>query len=333
MIPTAPPVERELSFACAPYDRLTPLLVGEVPVDGVRIRPVPITRPTEIFRRMIGERPFDVAEMSLSQTVRAAGRPDAPFRAIPVFTSRCFRHGYVFVDRRAGIESPADLAGRRIGVQHHGMSAAVWIRSALRTQFGVDLSGVTWVEGPVNPGAGDVTVERPGPRDLAVETLRAGEPGQTLSEQLAAGGIDAIIGAWVPDSFHASEDVVRLFPDHRAVELDYHRATGIFPIMHTLAVRSDLVEELPDLAALLYDACVRSRDLAWEHHRSTGALSTMLPWLLDDLAEVDAALGEGFWSYGVEANLPVLEAFAEQLLLEGAIAQMPDWDEVFLLRG
>ncbi|MET8947898.1 ABC transporter substrate-binding protein [Streptomyces sp. NPDC004542] len=319
--------DQELSFACAPYDRITPLFLGEAAIEGYRVRPVPMRRPTEIFKGMVEDSAFDVAEMSLSQCFENATLADPPFRAVPVFPSRAFRHGFVFVNRRAGIRRPADLAGRRIGVQHYGMSAAVWIRSALRSGYGVDFSGVTWVEGAVNALGADVKVAGgPPPGGVRVEAV----VDSTLSDLLARGEIDAVIGAWVPDSFRWSDDVVRLFPDHRGEERRYFRRTGIFPIMHALAIRSSLVEQRPDLPRLVFDACLHARDIALQQHRSTGALSTMLPWLHDDLDEIDAVFGPDFWSYGLKNNRTVLRHFAEALVAEGALAAVPPLEEVFL---
>lgn len=319
----------ELTLACAPYDRMVPLLTGEVPIPGVRLRAVPIRRPTEVFSRMINDRAFDVAEMSLSQCFVHDAFRDGTLAALPVFPSRAFRLGFIFVNRHAGITGPRDLAGRRIGVQHYGMSAAVWIRSALRGEYGVDLSGVTWVEGPVNGAGAEVPVSRAGaPAGVVIETVR-----QPLSDLLADGRIDALLGAWVPDSFRRSADVVRLFPDSRAEEQRYFRRTGIFPIMHALAIRSELLTADPDLARHLFDACVMARDVAFAQHRSTGALSVMLPWLHDDIDEIDALFGADFWPYGREANRKVLERFAGELVLDRALAEAPPVDEVFVPLG
>lgn len=318
---------RELSFACAPYDRIVPLFLGEVAVEGAAVRPVPIDRPTEIFRRMLRDGAFDVAEMSLSQCFETATTDRPPFVAVPVFPSRSFRHSFVFVNRRSGIRAPADLAGRRIGVQHYGMSAAVWIRDLLRRDYGVDLSGVTWVEASVNVLGGEVKVADAGPRPgVRVEPV----PDRTLSDLLSHGEVDAVIGAWVPDCFGRCDDVVRLFPDPRAEERAYVARTGIFPIMHALVIRSALVAAEPDLPRRVFDACVRSRDLALSRHRSTGALSTMLPWLHDDLAELDAVFGADPWPYGLERNRVVLQRFADDLVLEGALPVAPLLEDVFV---
>lgn len=317
-----------LSMACLPNDRTLPFFSREVGIDRVRIDPIAMDEPTEIFRAMLRDRAFAIAEMSLGQCFEQAESSTPSFVALPVFLSRSFRHGYIFVNRNSGITEPRQLAGRRIGVQHHGMSAAVWIRIALRTEFGVDFSTVRWVEGAVNRLGSGVNVAGPSRgTNLNIETVQD----KTLSDMLATGEIDAMIGAWVPDSFTASAEVARLFPDSRAAERRYFTTSGVFPIMHALVLRSDLHREHPWLADRVFGAFVRAKALMQARHRSSGALSTMLPWLRENLAEVDEVFGGAdCWPYGLEANRKTLMAFAQGLKADGAIRRPLALDQIFL---
>ena len=131
-----------LTMACGPYDRMEALWTGAVQPEGIDLTYIPITSPPEIFARMIKTRSFDVSEMSSAHYLTMRIRGDFPFIALPIFPSRLFRHGFIFINRNAGIESPADLAGKRIGVQEYRQSAAVWIRGLLRDEYGVDLGTV-----------------------------------------------------------------------------------------------------------------------------------------------------------------------------------------------
>lgn len=319
-----------LTLACMPSDRTMAFFTREVEIDGVSLSPIAMNEPAAIFRAMVQDRAFGLAEMSLGQCFEQAAANKPPFVALPIFLSRSFRHSFVFINRNSGIRRPEDLAGRRIGVQHHGMSAAVWIRSALRSEFGVDFSRVTWVEGAVNAlGHGFKVSGASRGAGLTIQTVTD----RTLSDMLADGSIDAMIGAWVPDSFGKSADVVRLFDDSRTAEKRFYARTGIFPIMHALVLRSDLHQTDPGLAARVFDAFNRAKAIAMDHHRSSGALSTMLPWLPQHLEETEQVFGADCWPYGLEANKTTLTAFAEGLLADGAIAKVPALDSVFLPFG
>lgn len=315
------------TFACLPSDRMVPFLTGEVGINGATIDMLLERSPPKLFRAMIRDAAFDIAEMSLGQCFEQAASGQSPFVALPIFPSRMFRHGYIFVNRRRGITEPRHLAGRRIGVQHHGMSAAVWIRHMLRSCHGVNLGGVTWVEGGVNSLDADVKVTGASAgTDLIIEQ----SADTCLSDLLARGDIDAMIGAWIPDCFGKHDDVARLFPDYRAQEQSYFSQTGIFPIMHALVIRADVHRADPTLARRIFDSCNLAKELMIRDHRSTGALSTMLPWLQSDIEEIDRVFGPDFWPYGLEKNRATLQAFADALQEEQAIARPIPLEDVFI---
>src|SRR5690606_3972385 len=143
-----------LRFACGLYDRMQALYTGEVKPEGIELDFVVIDAPRKIFDRMAGAQEFDAAELSCSEFIARRSAGDDSFVALPVFPSRSFRHGLISINASRGIRAPGDLAGKRIGVPLYTMTAAVWIRGHLRHQYGVDLSGVTWVQGSINqPGA------------------------------------------------------------------------------------------------------------------------------------------------------------------------------------
>ncbi len=149
-----------LSMASLPYDRVHALTSGEVQIEGVELTPLIMRWPLEIFSRMVRHGEFDIAEMSLTQcfVLRTLGR--ARFVPLPIFTSRMFRHGYIFINRNAGIRSPKDLKGKRIGLQGYQATAIVWMRGLLQEEYGVSFADVHWFEGGVNqPGVpgGDAT--------------------------------------------------------------------------------------------------------------------------------------------------------------------------------
>ncbi len=317
----------KLSIACGPYDRMEAIRTGEVAIEGIEATYVAIQSPPEIFARMLKTDSFDVAEMSLSHYLTRRSRGNFPFVALPVFPSRVFRHGFIFINKEAGISSAGNLEGKRIGVQEYRQTAAVWIRGILGEQYGVDLSGVHWVEGGVDaPRRTDADMDLRPNSPLSIEAI--GEKG-TLSNMLAAGEIDALIGARRPAALGQSPSVARLFPDYREIERDAYRETGIYPIMHTLVMREALYRENPWVAESLYKAFVRSRDWALEQMRFSGAMRYMLPWLFADLDEMESLFGGDPWPYGIDANRPTLDAFARYLLDQGFVDRPLDLGEMF----
>ena len=129
----------QLSFACGLYDRMQPLYTGEVKVDGIDLNFIAIDQPRPIFDRMAAGEEFDVAEFSSSEFVQRFANKQCPFVAIPVFPSRAFRHGFIAIHRKAGIKTPKDLEGKRVGVPLLTMTAAIYINGLLQHEYGVDL--------------------------------------------------------------------------------------------------------------------------------------------------------------------------------------------------
>ena len=315
-----------LTFACGVYDRTLPLLTGEVRVAGVDLIYVPVEDPRAIFDRMARSQEFDLAEMSLSEVICRYVAGDTSFVALPVFPSRIFRHSMIAVNRRT-VTSPLDLAGKRIGVPLYTMTAAVYIRGLLEHDYGVDLSGVHWVQGSINHATshGNPAVM---PLLRPVDILQNGS-GRSLSDLIDAGELDAIVGTDMPEAMLTNPDIVRLFPDFRTVEQDYYRRTQIFPIMHTVAVRRAVYESEPTLGARLYAAFGEAKECAWERIRKVGTLAYMLPWMIDDVDEIDRVFGGDPWPYGVEPNRPTLDALMTYLVEQGLIAHAVPIEDLF----
>jgi 4,5-dihydroxyphthalate decarboxylase len=317
----------KLSLACGFYDRTDALRTGDVKVDGIDVDFILISNPREIFDRMGGKQEFDVSEFSSSEYISRLGRGDRSFVAIPVFPSRVFRHGYIYINRKAGIREPKDIAGKRVGVPVYTMTAAVFIRGLLGDEYGVDFSNVEWIEGAINDAKrhGDPTI-LPTAKKLSIG---ANKSGKSLSTLLADGEIQAMIGTGAPDSFGRNPDVVRLYPDYRAAEMDYYRRTKIFPIMHSVVIRRDIVDKHPFVAQSLFDACNRAKAVAQEKLSYFGTLRYMLPWMMAEVDDVKSVFGDDCWPYGVEANRPTLTALVRYLEEQGIVAKAPKVDELF----
>jgi len=182
-----------LTFACGLYDRMLRLYTGEVQPRGIDLRFLANDEPRDIFDRMGGKFEFDASEMSSSEFISRFGTGHCPFVAIPVFASRLFRHGFIFFNRKAGIRTPKDLEGKRVGVPLYTMSAAIWIRGLLQHDYGVDLASIRWVQGALKKAGahGSPTVAPL----LKEPTIEINQSGKSLSELLADGDIDDLGGA------------------------------------------------------------------------------------------------------------------------------------------
>ena len=312
-----------VTLACGPYDRTLALALGDVRPAGINL--TYLRMPVEeIFWRMTRHQEFDAAEMSLSSYLLRRSRGDDALLAIPVFTSRFFRHSCIFVNAAAGIERLEDLRGKRVGVPEYQMTAAVWIRGFLEDDYGVRPADVRWFRGGLEqPGRVEkLAIDIPG-----VEITPIGE-NQTLSAMLAAGELDALMGARVPSSLDGVR-VRRLFPDYRAVEAEYFRRTGIFPIMHTVAIRRELLDRHPWVARSLYDAFCAAKAHALAQLGESAALTVSLPWLLAELEATRTLMGDDYWSYGVEPNRVALEALARYSHAQGLAARLVRIEELF----
>ena len=315
-----------ITFACGLYDRMLALHTGEVKPEGIDLDFIAIDHPRTIFDRM-AKLEFDVAEMSSSDFFRHSARGDCPMVAIPVFPSRVFRHGYIAVDKRQ-VREPKDLAGKRIGVPLYAMTAAIVIRGLLQHDFGVDLSGVTWVEGGINdtkPHGAPSTI--PLVRPVRLELF---SDAMSLNDRLETGDIAGIVSSGLPKALKTNPNVVRLFPDYREREKDYYRRTKIFPIMHVVVMRRALYEKHPFVAASLFKAFVEAKAIAHRKMRELGTLRYMLPWMASEIEEIDAVFGGDPWPYGIEENRPSIEALVQYLADQSLIEKPVPIETLFV---
>jgi 4,5-dihydroxyphthalate decarboxylase len=295
-----------LTLACWNYDRTRALADGSVRPDGIELmyQNLPVE---ETFFRMLRHREFEVAEMSLSSYTVSLFHQDPPFIAIPVFPSRVFRHGSIFVSTKSIIREPKDLIGKRVGNPEFQLTALVWIRGILSDEYGVMPSAVEyWTGGEEQPGRKEkITL------DLPPEfKIRPIGPNQTLSQMLADGELDALYSPRIPSTFVSRpKDVQRLFEDYAEVERAYYSKTRIFPIMHTVVVRRDIYHSHPWVAQSLYKAFAESQRLVYEDFQQTAALKAMLPWLPAQVEELRRTMGSDWWPYGFGPNRHVIEAF------------------------
>lgn len=313
-----------LTIGCWDYDRVQPLMDGRVRPSGIDVTFLNMI-VEETFFRMLRNKEFDVSELSMSSYVVSLFKPDRPFVAIPVFPSRFFRHSCIYVNANAGITKPSDLIRKRIGTPEYQMTAPVWIRGILDEHYGVPVDSVTYVTGGEEAPNRDEKLKLDLPPNIRVERIG---PDQTLAQMLATGEIDALHTARKPSTFDGVT-VKRLFEDFVPVEQAYWRETGIFPIMHVIAIRREVYEANRWIAMNLFQAFREAQKLTYEGLQETAALKGMLPWFNAHVEETFAMMGTDFWPYGVERNRQTLETFLRYHHRSGLSPRLLSVEEMF----
>jgi 4,5-dihydroxyphthalate decarboxylase len=317
-------VEVPITIACGNYDRTRAIKDGRVRVDGCAVTYLPLY-PEEIFHRAFKFQEFDVSELSFSSYIRTV--ETSAYIGIPAFVSRIFRHSGIYIRTDAGIKTPVDLRGKRIGLPEYQITAVVWMRGMMQHQYGVKPNEIHWRNGgQEEPGRGERTPLKPIP-GLDLKPLG---PGETLVDLLRKGELDALFTARAPSSFINGEPhIARLFPDTRAAERDYFKQTGLFPIMHLVGIKRKLVEQYPWLATSVYKAFLEAKALAMIDLRDVNALMVTLPWLEAETNETIAVMGQDFWKYGVDENRPEIEALTQYAYEQGLTERKVGVEELF----
>ena len=246
----------KLTFACSDYDHIRDMATGRVPVEGIDLNVLDF-EVEEIFYRFTLHREWEISEMSFAKFVAqvAGDRPD--ILGLPVFPSRVFRLSNIYINTDSGIEKPEDLKGKRIGTPEWAQTASVYTRGWLTDHVGIALKEVDWHQ------AG---VDQPGRIEKVSLRLPDGvkltpEPEKSLSEMLGTGELDAAFSAHAPQAFlDGHPKIRRLFPDYQKAEAAYYAETKVFPIMHIIAVRKDVLDANPWVAGNMMKAFIEARE-------------------------------------------------------------------------
>ncbi|HEY0224332.1 MAG TPA: ABC transporter substrate-binding protein [Pseudolabrys sp.] len=309
-----------LTFACGDYEIVRPLIDGRVEADGIDLTILTDMDSAARHWRFLRNGEFDVAEVSASSYL-AARDNDWPFRAIPVFLHRRFRHGFMFINTSKGIKAPKDLIGRKVGVKTLMTTAVLWTRGILEHEYNVPLKSIEWFAELED----DVAVKLPA--DLKVTRLPDNKSVETM---LADGELDAVLHADLIKPFLLKDArVARLFSDHKTEETAYFEKTGIFPIMHVLGLRQSLAERHPWVAVNLFKAFEGAKTIAMK--RMENPRIVPLAWYRDAWEEQEAILGADPWAYGLSAsnrkNLETLIGYSHE---QGLIKKKVELEELFL---
>ena len=314
-----------VSIATTDYDHFRDFRSGTVTAEG--IEPVwSVLGHHEIFARFTFDREWDVAELSIAKFAAQVTRADPDIIGLPVVCSRLFRFGSFYVNRNAGIATAADLRGKRVGSPEWAHSAAVYMRGWLHDEVGVDLTEIKWFQAGANAAGRIEKVELDLPPGVTLTRIAD----RSLSQLLADGEIDCAIIARPPTCFlQGHPDIVRLFPDYQPMELDYYRRTHVWPIMHIIAMRRQLLTEHPWVARNLYNAFSESKRRSVERLSDPAVSRYPLPWLPTYAAEMRAIFDGDPFPYGVEENRPTWEQLLRYAHQQGIAHRLATPDDVF----
>ncbi len=320
----------QLSIAMDVNPRTRPILDGAVGPDGIDLIATPL-HPSEMFWRQLKFAEFDVSEMSFSSLIKIMAAGDDRWIGLPVFTTRHFFQNWILVRRDAGIEAPADMKGKRVGVPEFQQTAALWSRGILRHEFGVDQTEMEfWMERTPEHSHGGATGFTP-PPGVTVHQI---PPDSNIGDMMLAGELDATL-LYLPSrnlidrstaDLENHPDIAPLFRDRAAEGLRYYRKTGIYPINHGMVIRRTIAEQHPWAILNLLKAFVGANEMAdqqrlehVEYYRASGLLT----------GEAAAALREPLVRHGIAANRRTLETAAQYWLEQGLTPRLMALDEVF----
>src|SRR5499427_7545004 len=314
------PTTVELTLACGDYEITRPLKDGTVRPDGIDLKVVTAMDSPTRHWRFLRNREFDMAEVSSSSYI-AARDNGLPFRAIPVFPHRRFRHGFIFINTGKGITRPADLVGRKVGVKFFLNSAALWLRGILQHDYGVPFRSIDWFT-ELDEDIAEARLE--GVRITRVPT------GRTIVDMLLDGELDAVLHPDLIDPLRERDPRVgRLFPDYKADEAAWFNKTGIFPIMHVLGIRQEIVEKYPWVPVNMFVAFEEAKAVAMK--RMENPRIVPLAWYRESWEEQQAILGRDPWEYGLTPrNARNLERLVTYSHEQGAIRRPMPLDALFL---
>ena len=308
-----------LTVACGDYEIVRAIKEGTVKADGLDLVMLTGMGPRERHWRMARHSEFDICEANVGAYFMERDHGVA-LTSIPVFLHRRFRHGFLFVNAKAGIREPKDLIGKKVGGTNFQPASNIWMRGILEEEYGLPHRQVTWVV----ERSEDVAFTPP--KDLHIEMVA---PGKKLDAMLAEGEIPAMLSPEIPRLFlQGDKRIVRLFPNYKDIELGYFRKTGIFPIMHVTTIKQEIVDKYPWVPTNLVKAFEEAKNIAYR--RIANPRMVPIAWVRTALEEQEEVLGTDPWAYGLTpANRKNLETVLRYTHQQGMIGKMMPLDSLF----
>ena len=310
----------QIRIAGYKYDRVEALIDGRVQVDGCRARFEASSigeMNTHVFS---GPKTREVTEIGLVPFMLAFSNEGfRDYTLIPVFPLRLFRHKSIFIRTDRGIKEPGDLRGRKIATPGYSSTSLTWIRGILEHEYGVKPGEIQWIisskDSSRKASGGPSRQENVLPKGI---TVSKGPAGKDESDLLVDGDVDALLHAAEPRAYvERHPKVGRLFSDYRKTERAYFSRTGIFPIMHAVAVRNDVIHANPWLPKAVFDAYSKAKQLTYDSMKKSAWYMASLPWFGQEFEETRNLMGDNFWPYGIEPNRKALEALFQYSYEQG----------------
>lgn len=317
--------ELPLTVALQEYDHVRDLTSGLVRTPGLRLNFITMPVP-EMSGRFVQNREWEVSEVGLGKYTALKAQRDDTVTAIPVFPARTFRHAAFYVPADSDLHELTQLAGRTVAIPEWAQTAVVYARGLLMHEAGLTLDSIHWVQAGVN---------QPGRREKVKVTLPDGvvcEPrlDKSLDGMLLAHEVDAVISAQPPASFVAGDSRVRrLLADPLPADEAYFKATGVFPIMHVVAIRQDVLDANPWVAGVLLSAFDEAKRRSLARVADAMILRVPLPWVDLRAEQARRTFGEDFWPYGLDANRATLAAFLGYAHEQGVASRLMEPEELF----
>ena len=314
------------------YDRIEPLASGRIGIKGfdVKFETAAIgDMNTDVFS---GSQSREITEIGLHPFMLAwANDGFRDYSLLPVFPLRVFRHKSIFIRTDRGIKGPGDLKGKTVATPGYSSTSLTWIRGILEDEYRVSPRDVRWVTSSKDSSA-EAAGKASKQESMIPEgiTITPGPTGKDESDLLADGDVDALFHAAEPRCYvEGHPEVGRLFIDYRATEQRYFKKTGIFPIMHAVAVRKAAMKKYPGLVRAAFDAYSGAKRQAFDRLTKLGWAYESLPWVGQELAETRAVMGDNYYSYGVEPNRKTLEALFRYSHQQGLCSRELTVEELF----
>lgn len=318
----------KLTIATSDYDHFRDFRQNWVRAEGIDHTWLTMSHH-EIFSRFTANREWEVSELSFAKFIAQATRANSDITALPVYASRMFRFSMFYVNRHKGIKTPADLKGKKVGLPEWAHTAAVYMRGWLQHDIGVPLQSIDWYQAGTDEPGRKEKVELSLPEGVRLTSV----PDKTLSSMLISGELDALMVAHAPKIYQQNHpDVVRLFPDYQIMEEAYYAETGVYPIMHIVAMRKAPLIENPWIARNLFLAFQESKSRSVKRLADISGVSRFpMPWLTEYAETMKRRFGEDPFPYGIEANRATLSLFLQYAYEQGIAHRHVAPEDIFPL--
>ena len=321
-----------INMAGYDYDRVQALIDGRVEIEGCTTK-FEVSRIGDLNTHIFsGPKTREVTEVGLHPFMIAyANEGFRDYTLLPIFPLRVFRHKSIYIRTDRGIKKPEDLRGKKIATPGYSSSSLVWIRGIVQDEYGISPEDVHWVisskDSTAKATGGPSKQENILPEGLSYSV---GPAGKDESDLLESGEVDALFHAAEPRAYmQGHPDIARIFPDSRATEQAYFSKTGIFPIMHSVAIKKAVLEENPWLAKAVFDLYAKAKNIAYNNLETTTVMRTSLPWATDEYEYTRDVMGTNYWKYGIEANRKELEAIMRYVYEQGLVKRQITFEELF----